>query len=248
MPVKAKYEPLRITGIEKKNSLLQLLLYFSFLFFLQQPLFAQTPNQLINGVNEKFKKVNDYTAAVKVACDIPFIRIDPINGKVYYKKPNHFKVKSTGILILPKQNINFYYAAIADTLNYTAVKSGEEIIGGRKTQVISVIPHTDTTDLVLGKFWIDQTEFLVLKSQLTTKSQGTILIEEFYGDMRQYALPEKMIFTVDVQKFKVPKIIAVDINKTATADKNAAKDQKGKITLTFSGYEVNKGIDNNVFK
>jgi outer membrane lipoprotein-sorting protein len=247
MPVETRYEPVRITWIEKNRRPLQLLLYFSFLFFLQ-PLFAQTPNQLINGVNEKFKKVNDYTAAVKVACDIPFIRIDPINGKVYYKKPDHFKVKSTGILILPKQNINFYYTAIADTLNYTAVKSGEEVIAGKKTQVISVIPHTDTSDLVLGKFWIDETESLVLKSQLTTKSQGTILIEEFYSDMRQYALPEKMIFTVDVQKFKVPKIIAVDINKTATADKNAAKDQKGKITLTFSSYEVNKGIDNNVFK
>lgn len=245
MAVKARQE---ITGFEKKWRPHQLLLCFSLLFFIHHSLFAQSPNQIINGVNEKFKKVNDYTAEVKVACDIPFIRIDPINGKVYYKKPDHFKVKSTGILILPKQNINFYFAAIADTSNYTAVKSGEEVIGGKKTQVISVIPHTDTSDLVLGKFWIDETESLVMKSQLTTKSQGTIMIEEFYGDMRQYALPEKMIFTVDVRKFKVPKIIAVDINKTANADENASKDQKGKITLTFSGYVVNKGIDNNIFK
>src|SRR5438552_19074196 len=78
-------------------------------------LMAQTPNQIISTVNQKFSKVNDYTANVNVSCDIPFIKANAINAKVFYKKPDHFRMKSTGILILPKQNVNFFFATLSDT-------------------------------------------------------------------------------------------------------------------------------------
>lgn len=210
-------------------------------------LVAQTPNQIINTVTQRFAKVNDYTADINVACKITFIKIEPINAKVFYKRPDKFKVKSTGILILPKQNANFYFTTLSDTNNYTAVKTGEEIINSVKTQIINVIPSSDTSDLVLGKFWIDDVRGLVLKSQLTTKSQGTILVENTYGSMSAYALPDKMLFTVDIGKFKVPKVLAVDINRSSS-EKTGEEDKKGRITLTFSNYVVNKGVNNEVFK
>ncbi|HUM46724.1 MAG TPA: hypothetical protein PLD84_07350, partial [Chitinophagales bacterium] len=119
-------------------------------FFLSgYQLSAQSPNQVINTVNQRFAKVNDYTADVNVKCNITFIRIEPINAKVFYKRPDKFKVKATGILILPKQNANIYFATLAGTNSFTAVKTGEEMIGNVKTQVINVIPSEDTSDLVL---------------------------------------------------------------------------------------------------
>ncbi|MBK9731047.1 MAG: hypothetical protein IPO83_07145 [Chitinophagaceae bacterium] len=210
-------------------------------------LLAQSPNEVITSVNNRFSKVNDYTANVNVSCNISFIKIEPINAKVFYKRPDKFRVKSTGILILPKQNANFYFTALADTNSFTAVKTGEEMIGGVQVQVINVIPSADTSDLILGKFWIDNVKGLVLKSQLTTKSQGTILVENVYGSMKEYALPDKMLFTVDVGKFKIPKALAADLNHTAN-NKTSQGDNKGRITLTFSGYAVNKGVSNDVFK
>ncbi|MEO6168896.1 MAG: hypothetical protein ABIO46_05180 [Chitinophagales bacterium] len=218
-----------------------------FFFFSGYQLSAQSPNQVISTVNQRFANVNDYTADVNVNCNITFIKIEPVNAKVFYKRPDKFKVKSTGILILPKQNANIYFSTLADTNSFTAVKTGEEMIGTVKTHIISVIPSKDTSDLVLGKFWIDDLRGLVLKSQLTTKSQGTILIENTYGSMSNYALPDKMLFTVDVGKFKVPKALAVDLNRSAN-DKSKTGDGKGRITLTFSNYVVNKGVNNEVFK
>lgn len=210
------------------------------------PVHSQSPNQVINSVNQRFAKVNDYTAAVNVACDINFIKIDPIDAKVFYKKPDQFKVKAPGILIMPKQNVNFYFTTLADTASYTAVRTGEDVVAGANAQVINVIPLQDTSDLILGKFWIDPVRGLILKSQLTTKSQGTILIENSYGSMSSYALPDKMLFTVDVGKFKIPKAIAADINQS-TGGKPAG-DGKGRITLSFSNYVVNKGVNNDSFK
>lgn len=209
-------------------------------------LMAQSPNAIINTVNKRFARVHDYTATVNVSCDISFIKIDPINARVYFKQPDQFKVKATGILIMPKQNVNFYFTTLSDTGNYTAIRTGEEMTGGTKTQIISIIPLQDTSDLVLGKFWIDDSRGLVLKSQLTTRSQGTILIENSYGGASAYALPDKMIFTVETGKFKIPKAIAADLNQGVST--NSTADGKGRITLTFSGYVINKGVSNEVFQ
>lgn len=223
------------------------LLFLLFLNLHHSFLLAQTPNQVINTVNQRFGKVNDYTADVNVACDISFIKIAPINAKVFYKKPDKFRVKSNGILILPKQQANFFSTTLADTSNYTAVKTGEEMISGVRTQIISIIPLKDTSDLILGKFWIDDLRGLVLKSQLTTKSQGTILIENTYGSMSNFALPDKMLFTVDINKFKIPKALSMDM-KSSSEKKDETNDHKGRIILTFSDYMVNKGVSDEVFK
>ncbi|MFI5135524.1 MAG: hypothetical protein ACHQD9_06700 [Chitinophagales bacterium] len=203
---------------------------------------AQTPNQIINTVNQRFAKINDYKADARVVCDVPSLKVNPINVKVIYKKPDKFKVKAAGILVLPKQNANFLFTTLRDTTSYTAVKTGEEIINGVKTQIINVIPLRDTTDLILGKFWIDDSKRLVMKSQLTTKSQGTILIENTYGAMSQYGLPDKMLFTIETQKFKLPKALALDIGTSSAGKETDAGDGKGRITLSFSNYVVNKGV------
>jgi len=208
---------------------------------------AQTPNQIINTVNQRFAKIIDYKADAKVICDVPQLKVDPIDVKVMYKKPDRFKVNAVEMLVLPKQNANFLFSTLRDTTSYTAVKTGEEVINGVKTQIINVIPTKDTADLILGKFWIDDAHGLVLKSQLTTKSQGTILIENTYGSMSQYALPDKMLFTIEIQKFKLPKALALDIGSSSAKQGTATGDGKGRITLTFSNYVVNKGISNEEF-
>jgi outer membrane lipoprotein-sorting protein len=212
------------------------------------PASGQTPNQIINTVNQRFNRVNDYTADVNVNCEIPAIKINSINAKVIYRKPDKFKIKSTGILILPKQQANFFFTTIADTTQYTAVKTGEEMIDAVKTHIVNVIPNKDTSDLILGKFWIDAERGLVLKSQLTTKSQGTIFIENSYSSMSQYSLPDKMLFIIETQKFKLPKAVAMDINSSSTKKQSPTDDGKGRITLTFSNYIINKGVSSEQFK
>jgi hypothetical protein len=99
----------------------------------------------------------------------------------------------------------------------------------------------------LGKLWIDSKQNLVLKSQLTTKSNGTILTEYTYGTQVGFGLPDNMVFTVDVKKFKVPKSVAADINNSKKADPKADK-KKGKIYIKLYNYQVNKGISDDVFK
>lgn len=221
------------------------LILFSLVFSITH---AQTPKQIIASVTKKFALVNDYSAVINMQFDIPSVNLQKIDGKVFYKKPNKFRIKTQGIVFLPKQNPYFAITALADTNSFTAILSGEERVNNSNTSIINVIPNSEG-DLILGKFWIDTKRAIVLKSQWTTKSNGTIQIENFFGTNATYALPEKMLFTVDVTKFKVPKAVAVDINSKSSPKSPKASGAKGtgKITLSFSQYTVNKKLPDAVF-
>jgi hypothetical protein len=225
----------------RKFSLLPLLCVV-FTFQCEGTILAQTPNQIINTVNRRFSKISDYKADVLVTVDVPSIKVNPIRAKVVYKKPDQFKVKAEGILILPKQNANFLLSTLRDTTSYTAIKTGEEVVNGVNTKIINIIPAADSADLILGKFWIDDVKGLVMKSQLTTKSQGTLLIENTFGPASAYGLPDKLLFTIETEKFKLPKALALDIGTNSAKKKAETGDGKGRITLTFSNYLINKGV------
>jgi len=215
----------------------------SFSFLIQ----TQSPNTIINGVYKKMMKAKDYSVQATIKVDLPFIRMMPVEAQIYFKQKDKFRVISKGIAIIPRQGFDQLTRMLKDTTSFTAVNSGSEIIGNASTTIISVIPSADTSDLILGKLWIDIKQNIVMKSQLTTKSNGTILTEYTYGTQVEYGLPDNMVFTVDVKKFKIPKSVAADINNSKKADSKADK-KKGKIYIKLYNYKVNKGIPDDIFK
>ena len=223
---------------------------FSLLLFLSFNAAAQkTPNQLLQGVYQKMMKVKDYSVEADIRADIPLIKILPVNSVIYFRQPDKFKVESKGIAIMPKQGFSDVAKIIRDTTAYTAFFTGKEKVDNSLTQIISVIPLVDTGDLVLAKFWIDYARNLVLKSQLTTPSSGTMQIEYFYSTQIAFGLPDKMIFTVDVKKFKIPKVMASDVNSSSKAPKTDAKEsKKGVILIDLKNYKINQGLKDAFFK
>jgi outer membrane lipoprotein-sorting protein len=221
---------------------------FIFLFFFSFALKteAQNPKQLIAAVNKKFNSIKDYSADLKMEFNIPSVNIQSIKGKVYFKKPNKFRIRTHGIVFLPKQNPSYSLQLLADTNTYTAIISGEEKIENVVCKIVSVIPNKDG-DMILGKFWIDSKTSLVMRSQLTTKSNGTIQMDNTYNNMNPI-LPEKVLFTVDITKFKIPKAIAVDINSKTVKNTSYNNKSVGNIILNFSNYKINQKLEDKVFK
>jgi hypothetical protein len=191
--------------------------------------------------------VKDYSANLNIKVDISFIRIVPINAVIYFKQKNKFKIKSKSILVLPKQGLDQASKLIADSSKYTCFLQGGELIDNVKTSIINIIPLSDTVDLILGKFWVDTKNNLILKSQITSKSNGTFITEYYYGSQKEFGLPDKMIFTVDEKKFKLPKGLAGEMSKAKDKSKNQKNRKTGNIYLVFTDYIVNKGISDKVF-
>lgn len=207
----------------------------------------ENANVILHGVYSKVGNAKDYSADAHIKVDVPFIRILPINAKIYFKQKDKFKVESKSIAIVPRQGFDQASEILSDTNSFTAIIQGQEMIDKIQTTVITIIPLSDTSDLILGKLWIDPVQSVILKSQLTTKSNGTILMEYAYGTEIEYGLPDKIVFTIETKKFKIPKSMVTDMDNSSRKETSSEK-KKGQIFITLTGYQVNKGIPDSFFR
>jgi hypothetical protein len=204
-------------------------------------------NKLLRDVYRKLHKAKDYSVQANIKVDMPLIRILPVDVTIYYKQKDKFKVDSKSITVVPRQGFDQIPKMIGDTNSYTAMLQGDEVIGVIKTKIVNIIPLSDTSDLIFAKVWIDPKQNVIMKSQLTTRSSGTIVTEYVYGSQLGYGLPDQMIFLVDANKFRIPKVLTEGMSKKNTDNQKDKEVKKGKILIALSNYQINKGIPDEVF-
>ncbi len=211
---------------------------------------SQDMMALVAKVKAKLDVVNDYVAEGKMKTDVTFIKAPVGNVKVYYKKPNRFKLKRDGgISILPKGGVTFSPANMVGTDDFVAIGSGEETIGGVKTKKVKLLPQNDNTDVVLATLFIDEANLLIKKAITTTKENGTFEMEMTYGKYSSYGLPDKVIFSFNTKDYKIPKGITMEFDdEPKKSDLEKLKNKKGRVDITYTNYTINKGIDEGVFK
>ena len=77
-------------------------LAFIGLLSLSNNLLSQTKNakQVLNGVYAKMMTAKDYTVMANIKVDLPFVKMFPVNAKIYFKQKDKFKVESKSIAII----------------------------------------------------------------------------------------------------------------------------------------------------
>ncbi len=200
---------------------------------------AQQADEIFARLTQKFKQVRHYEVQAQIKPNIPLIKILPVKANVQFTYPNTYKIKSAGISILPKNGFSELPLLFSQPNQFTAIASGNEVIQGMRAEIITLLPLANEGDLVLAKIWVDTQSMVILKSLITSRSNGTILSEFEYTTEKKWGLPTRMKLTIDVKKFKIPKGVATDINRTSRQVDDGNSTKKGSIEVIFAKYRVN---------
>ncbi len=212
---------------------------------------AQDITVLVNKVKAKLDLVNDYEADGKMKTDVAFIKAPLGRVKVYFKKPNKFRLKKDGgISLLPKGGVSVNMNSLISTKDFVAIAAGESMLNGVKVKVAKLLPSNESSDIVLTTLYIDEANLLIKKAVTTTKENGTYDIEMTYGKFANYSLPDKVVFSFNTKDYKLPKGITLefDDNEKKETEAEKLKNKKGRVEITYTNYIINKGIDDAVFK
>ncbi|TAF90810.1 MAG: hypothetical protein EAZ47_10705, partial [Bacteroidetes bacterium] len=206
-------------------------------------LHAQDMTALVKKVKAKLDVVNDYTAEGVMKTDIVFIKAPISKIKVFYKKPNSFKlVKDGGISLLPKGGISVNMSTIIAADDYVALAAGDAVFEGTKVKLVKVIPTDENSNIVLTTLYIDEENLLIRKAVSTTKENGTYDMQLYFGKYAQLGLPDKVIFSFNTKDYKLPKGITLEFQDTKQqSDLDRLKNKKGKVEISYKNYVVNKG-------
>ncbi|MFL5740521.1 MAG: hypothetical protein ACJ75B_09920 [Flavisolibacter sp.] len=223
-------------------------LLFIIVFILPMKFLFAQEQELLSKVRAKLDKVNDYKAQGRMKIDVSFIDASPSNVTVYYKKPDKFKVKKEGgISILPKGGVNVNLGSLLSENKFDVVPAKDAVLNGQNLKVVKLLPSDEASDMVLTTLFIEERTALVRKAIVNTKESGSYEIELSYGKYADWALPDKLIFSFNAKDYKMPKGITFEYDKGSEKKEDKNKDQKGKVEISYSGYVINKGIDDSVF-
>ena len=212
---------------------------------------AQDMTALVTKVKAKLDQVNDYEADGNMKTDVSFIKAPIGKVKVYFKKPNKFRLKKEGgISLLPKGGVSVNMSTIITTSDFVALAAGEVVIDGFKTKIVKLLPTNEASEIVITTLYIDEPNLLVRKAITTTKENGTYEMQMSYGAFANFGLPQKVVFSFNTKDYKLPKGITLefDDNEKPLSEAQKLKNKKGRVEITYSNYIVNKGIADSFFK
>ncbi len=231
------------------KSIVLLFSFFQISFFAT----AQDINVLVQKVKDKINLVNDYEANGKMKTNVSFLKVPVATVKLYFKKPDRLRIiNEKGISFIPKGAVNINMSNVLSSGKYNVLDAGSDKIGTTVVKVVKLLPEDDNADVVLSTLYIDAVNQVILKTKTTTRDNGTYELEMSYGKYMAYGLPDKIIFSFNTKDYKMPKGVTFDFDdgsqKKTTAEKEKIKNQKGKMEIAISGYLINKGIADSVFK
>ncbi len=211
---------------------------------------AQDAEQLIKKVKAKLELVDNYEDTGVMKTDIAFIKAPIGKIKIYFKKPNLFKIKKEGgISLLPKGGLSVNLSSLIASSNYSTIDAGVQDVGGKKLRIIKLLPNEESSDVVISTLYINEKESLIEKAVTTTKENGTYTMLMNYGAYSKYGLPDQVIFEFNTKNYKLPKGITLefeDESKPLSAAQQL-KNKKGRVEISYKNYSVNKGIPAAIF-
>ena len=208
-------------------------------------------NELFNTMRTKVLSVKDYTADVKMKIDVTYMRIPQLKGTLYFKSPDKMRLeRHGGLSIFPKKNINLTLSNLIPTGQVAVLDLGPTTRDGKKLRVLKVIPEDEQGNIVLTKIWIDETNLLAVRTETTTRNDGTVIMDLEFGNYIPFGLPDKVTIFMDVKDYKLPKGVAMDYNDDHINDTKPkdGKGTKGTIQIQYLKYTINTSLKDDIFK
>ncbi|MFM7357796.1 MAG: hypothetical protein ACKO1T_04390 [Sediminibacterium sp.] len=212
---------------------------------------TQEVSILVAKVKAKIDQVNDYTAEGKMKTDVAFIKAPVGKVKVFFRKPDLFKLqKEGGISLLPKGGISINMRSLLTTDQFIALDAGTQTFEGQPIRVVKLLPVEENSEVILTTLYIDDASLLIKRAISTTRENGTYEMDMQYGNYRQYALPDKVIISFRTKDYKLPKGVTLEFSDEGKPKTEAEKlkNRRGRIEISYSSYTINKGIADAVFK
>ncbi len=219
--------------------------------FIFSSAFTQDSNPLLQKVRDKLNRVNNYEADAVMTTDVSFLKVPKANVKVYFKAPAKLKIKNEkGISFVPKGAAGITLNNIISGNDFTVIDAGNTTINNKPVKILKLLPTDEGNNIILSTIYIDEKNAVIVKSQTTTKDNGTYTLDLKYGSYAAYGLPDDVIFTFNTKDYKMPKGVTFDYDDASTRKRTIAKnaDNKGKIEIRYSSYKINKGVSDEIFK
>jgi outer membrane lipoprotein-sorting protein len=202
---------------------------------------------LLSKVVEEFAGIQDFIAVIDAEVKMEQVQVPNMHAKMYYKRPDKIHFDSQGFLFVPRDGIALNPALLSQ--RYDASLIGTDTLSGKIFYKLQLAAKEKKTKLRQMYAWIDPANWTITKIETIPYEGRTLTMIFTYGFVNEkFWLPVKIVFTLGStgEREKGP-----DDSGTQQDDRfdrmQRTMPRNGSVTIQYSDYKVNSGIDDSVF-
>ena len=218
---------------------------------------------IIEKTELQYRLINDYRVRMTISMKIPAFRMPKKKYTVFFKQPDKIKIKSKGFGLLPRTGM--FTSPRENFDNLTDIVINKDSLGLDSSSVMlrgnlivdslaikmpndyAKVTFKPTVDVT-----IDTSQWVITGVVTKIDTIKIMQINNEYGFVDgEHFLPVRSTVEYFVKDARISKWLKKDIGSfIGSQQKMDIQDDmvKGKITVLYSKYRVNKGIDESVFK
>ena len=240
---------------------------FIIIVFLFLPIRAQDTEllEIKNKIITQFLKIDDYQVDINIKINMTGFRMPKKRIKMFFKKPDKLNIKTNGFAIIPKTGINSNPNKLFEMFNYIN-EVNRTIRDNKQFYLITGSVNPDSLDMPIRNFQseepnitmsllIDAKKWIITEVDISLDSEKIFSIKTNYININTIMVPEETKLIIGIKEISRIKnnfnndIVFNSDNDLAKASGfSLDKDEfKGEITMKFSNYVINQGLDDKVF-
>ena len=240
---------------------------FILIIFLLVPAKSQNTDleKIKNKIITQFSKIDDYQVDINIKINMTGFRMPKKKIKMFFKNPDKLNIKTNGFAIIPKTGINNNPNELFEMFNYiTEVK--RTIRDNKQFYFITGIVNPDSIDVPIKNFQseeskiimsllIDAKEWIITEVEIFLDKEKIFSIKTDYINIDNIMVPQETKLVIGIKEisriknnFNSDLLFNSDNDLAKASGFNLKNDEFiGEISMKFSNYIINKGIDDNVF-
>ena len=213
----------------------------------------------------QFSKIEDYQVDINIKINMTGFRMPKKKIKMFFKKPDKLSIKTNGFAIIPKTGINNNPNELFKMFNYIN-EVNRTIRDNKQFYFISGIVNQDSIDMPIKNLkseesnikmslLIDAKEWIITEVDIFLDKEKTFSIRTDYININNIMVPEKTKLIIGIKEisriknnFNDDLLFNSDNDLAKASGFNLKNDEfKGEISMKFSNYIINQGIDDQIF-
>jgi len=219
-------------------------------------------DSILDSLEQTYNRIEDYYARIDVSIKTPMLRMPRKRVDFWFKQPNLTKVETKGFAAIPKSGLISSPIDLFDNLSNIMV-IGAEYYEEKQVWILQgeLLPNSlmfqnmnrveDSNKLTM-KMWIDLINWSLIKSETWMDTMKIVEISSIYKsfpDNVNLPIETKLLF--NYRSDMMPQMVNLHSSNSPIAKSNeqdSTKVMSGSITMTYSKYKINQGIDDVFFE
>jgi len=233
--------------MKKKNRCILVIFYLCPIVIFAAQINELTAVKVLDNVKSNFFQIKDYTVNIHAELDMEDINVPPMDVKVYFKQPDKIHLESDGFAMLPREGI-FLNPGNFNEENFYISLLGMDTVNTAETYKLELVPRKD--EIMIRKFiiWVNLKQWTITKmNTISWQGQTAEFLFEYELIKKKHYMPKKIVADLNLAGFKgFAHRRNMQTDKKDTEEKK--EDKRGKLTVLFSNYKINKGISDKIFE